>query len=134
MLTTKTRLGILSATVLAMLLVPATMAMATAQRCSDAACANVVGSGLTVDYMQGWSVNSGSVPNAGVHIEIEGPSGLIKNCPSYTIPAGGKGPVCQWNPTPGKTVPAGSYCAVAWVYDGILGYQSIGTACINVQK
>jgi hypothetical protein len=125
-------LGILALAPALLLTLPATTAWASGTGCDGNGldtCVHVQGTGLYVDYMSAWTVNTTSRTVTGLHIELHGPTGLLKNCPSFTLAAGQTSPICTW--TPKGDVRAGNYCATLWQY--IAGtYDNDGTLCANI--
>jgi hypothetical protein len=138
MLTLMARLGtIIAAALLAMAFaLPMSAAMASGRSCQQEAngpldtCADLNGSGLHINYLQGSVYNEriGNQPN--VHIELTGPRGLIKNCASTTVPSGGT-IYCTWSPNANE--PAGNYCVTSWQYESG-SYIERGHACVDVHS
>jgi hypothetical protein len=124
------------AALLAIFLLPASAAMASAQVCSGGGgiseCTYVNGTGLHINYMKGWGHNNFGNRSGPVHIELEGPPGLIKNCAAVTLPPGGNTPNCVWSPN--RTVTAGNYCSTAWELTSPGHYHKWGTACVDVHS
>jgi hypothetical protein len=99
----------------------------------DTECTSVVGSGLKITSISGY-FDAADLPYNGLHIEIFGPKGLIKNCPQYNQTTE-IGPTCSWtNPSPNTNEPAGNYCTEAWQNQGSNGYSGISTLCIDVHS
>ena len=94
-------------------------------------CVHVQGTGLFVDYVSGWAKNNSVNGFTGLHIEIEGPAGRLKNCSSFTLGSGQTSPTCKW--TRNGYVRAGNYCATLWQWDGS-GYLNLGTPCVDVHR
>jgi hypothetical protein len=96
-------------------------------------CTTVVGGGLKITSISGYTVNYLRGSQSNMHVEIYGPNGLIKNCAPFTLPGGGQGPTCTWNnPNPNATMTAGDYCSVAWQYQGNNYYEEGAPECIGV--
>jgi hypothetical protein len=96
-------------------------------------CTTVVGSGLKITSVSGYTLNYARSSLSNMHVEIYGPNGLIKNCSPFTLPGGGQGPTCTWtNPSPNATMTAGDYCSVAWQYQGNNYYAEGAPECIGV--
>ncbi len=136
----KARLGItMGVAVLAagFAVLPANHALASGGSCQPEAngnlvtCVYVSGSGLHVNYVQG-SVNNGGVGDQlKVHIELTGPHGLIKNCPSTTV--GSLDTIyCTWPPNANET--AGNYCATSWQLLPNGKQHEQGHACLDVHS
>lgn len=96
-------------------------------------CTTVIGSGLKITSISGYTVNDGTATEKNMHVQIYGPNGTIKNCGTFTLPLGGFGPTCTWtNPSPNATEPAGSYCSVTWQRESDGTYRDSGAECIGV--
>lgn len=99
----------------------------------DTECTSVVGTGLKITSISGYFY-AADLPVNGIHIEIYGPRGLIKNCGQYNQTTK-HGPTCTWtNPSPNTNEPAGSYCTEAWQNQGSNGYSSLSVECIGVHS
>lgn len=83
-------------------------------------CTSLTSSGKHIDSLSGWAENLPedfplSYPD--VHIELYGPKGLIKNCPSISNWSPGQTTLtCTWSPN--DTRAAGNYCSRVWSYIG----------------
>jgi hypothetical protein len=116
----------------------ASPAMASATNCNQPMplsvqeCTAISGSGLHINSMSGWanSYQAYVIPN--VHIELEGPNGLIKNCSQHNVPIGGSTPVCTWSPNHNEK--AGLYCSTAWEHPSGGGYVKIASVCVDVHS
>jgi hypothetical protein len=100
-------------------------------------CTSVVGKGLIIEHISG--VTFSNVPFAidRVHIQIYGPNGTLKNCPSFRLPGFGKGKTCLWtNPHPHIKVKAGNYCSKAWEETSTkpVHFTELSAECIKVKK
>jgi hypothetical protein len=96
-------------------------------------CTTVNGSGLKINWIQGFEKVTVDGNNWPTHIEIYGPNGLIKNCGTYTTPKTGNGPTCTWrNPSPGTSMRAGDYCAATWL--NVNGNWEETPECIGVHS
>jgi hypothetical protein len=116
---------------------PATPALATAgPNCITQnweVCVYVNGSGLHINYMKGWMRNNSVDATSPMHIELEGPNGLIKNCATFVAPGRSNGPNCQWSPN--RNVTAGRYCTTLWEYQAAFNeWINWGTECIDVHS
>ncbi|HEX5113967.1 MAG TPA: hypothetical protein VFW65_02095 [Pseudonocardiaceae bacterium] len=95
-------------------------------------CVNITGSGLHINSMKGWVHNKTGMRWAGLHIELKGPKGLIKNCPQFALANNLNSPNCIWSPNANE--PAGSYCTILWfrLQDGT--FVSEGSKCAGVHR
>lgn len=95
-------------------------------------CTTVIGSGLKITSISGFTVDDGGIQEKNMHVEIYGPKGVIKNCGTFTLNYP-NGPTCTWtNPSPNTNEPAGSYCSVTWQLESNGTYQDSGAECIGV--
>src|SRR4029077_615811 len=95
-------------------------------------CTKVVGTGLKITSLTGYFVAYGPLSN--VHIELYGPHGLIKNCPTFNT-NGGTSPYCIWtNPHPTVNQTGGNYCSEGWQLIAPGDYGSLGVECIDVHS
>jgi len=93
----------------------------------------VIGTGLKITSISGFTVNDVNVAEKNMHVQIYGPNGTIKNCGTFTLPAGSTGPTCTWtNPSPNTNETAGNYCSVTWQLESDGTYQDSGAECIGV--
>jgi hypothetical protein len=93
----------------------------------------VIGSGLKVTSISGFTVNEVNVALPNMHVEIYGPNSLIKNCGTFTSEPGVNGPACTWtNPSPNTNETAGNYCSVTWQLESNGAYQDSGAECTGV--
>lgn len=95
-------------------------------------CVNITGTSLHVDSMKGWMRNNTSDSLPGLHIEMTGPHGLIKNCPSsgsWYIYPNSNSPNCIWSPNANET--GGTYCVILWQYQSG-SYVAVGRECVKV--
>ena len=111
---------------------PGQLAYASAQSCTQSvdlhSCDAINGSGLHINSQTGTVINeSGSAAN-GIHIELSGPHGLIKNCAQVNIGGGGT-TSCTWSPNANET--AGNYCSDTW-QDVSGKFTDRGHACVDV--
>jgi hypothetical protein len=96
-------------------------------------CTTVIGTGLKITSISGFTVNDVNVAEKNMHVQIYGPNGTIKNCGTFTVQAASNGPTCTWtNPSPNTNEPAGSYCSVTWQLESNGTYQDSGAECIGV--
>lgn len=114
---------------------PASPAMATGYACDYNTpvdtCDEVNGSGLLIEYMLG-SFGNGAQPTVtGIHIELSGPQGLIKNCPQTNV-LGFTTIYCRWDAA--GDVPGGYYCTTAWQQYVPGKYVELGRACVDVHR
>lgn len=117
-------------------------APATASGCNAASlaqwhnCTTVNGSGLKITSISGYGVSEVDGTLSNLHVEIYGPSGLIKNCGTFSIPGmGDTGPICSWtNPSPQASKRAGDYCSITWQYEGGTTYKAGGAECVGVHS
>ncbi len=117
-----------------LLVVPTTAAWASGTGCNDNSlytCIHVQGSGLYVDYIGVSTANQTNGAVSGLHFELHGPNGLIKNFPTFTAPYLGGSGYYKW--TRNGNVRGGNYCATLWQDVGGTYYND-GTACLNVHK
>jgi hypothetical protein len=136
-LTSRISIAATAAIVLSLIALPATPALASGQSCIDRnpgteICVYVGGSGLHINYVKGWARNNYSYTITGLHIELEGPPGLIKNCASFSLRSGTNSANCEWSPN--KNVTSGRYCATLWQSNGNGGYLDLGTPCVDVHS
>jgi len=110
---------------------PAQLAHASQQVCAQSvdldSCNDVTGSGLHITSMVATVYNEGDTAD-GIHIELSGPNGLIKNCAQVNIGGGGT-TSCSWDPNANET--AGNYCSDTW-QDVSGTYTDRGHACVDV--
>ena len=92
-------------------------------------CTYISRAGRDVEYMKGWMRNDKSDKQKAMHIELEGPNGLIKNCPTFSIGENSNSPNCVWSPNPPAHT-LGQYCTTLW-QDNYGQYINWGTECIN---
>jgi hypothetical protein len=117
---------------------PAHISPASAEDCMDGTgvsageCTYIDGVGNTVYYMQGLFINEGYITIYNIHIELTGPSGLIKNCTQVNVVAGTEAPVCQWSPEGPE--PFGTYCSYAWEGLGSNNYKEVAKSCVGVSE
>jgi hypothetical protein len=135
----RSRLGIAAGVALLApaIVLPASASQASAQSCyiygnpGFTTCVYVSGGGLYVNYVKGWTHNNTRSTWHNLHIEIEGPPGLLKNCSPFTLGPNATSPNCTW--TRNGTVTAGRYCSTLWWWNGS-GYLNFGTPCVNVHS
>jgi hypothetical protein len=98
-------------------------------------CTRVINHGLKVKSVSGHTTNLRPIPISGLHIEIYGPSGKIKNCGQFTLRPLGTSPVCTWhNPHPNKNVRKGNYCSRVWQKIGPGNYVDLSNECDPVSR
>jgi hypothetical protein len=96
-------------------------------------CTTVIGTGLKITSISGFTVNDVNVTEKNMHVQIYGPNGTIKNCGTFSVAGGAFGPTCTWtNPSPNTNEPAGDYCSVTWQLESNGTYQDSGAECIGV--
>jgi len=132
----KSRLAIVAGVALlaSAIAMPATTALASGQTCNESSlttCVYVEGSGLYVDYAQGWATDNTAFTYNNLHIEIEGPAGLLQNCGTFSLSYGQTSPSCFWERN--GDVEAGNYCATLWYYTNG-EYYNMGTPCVDVHS
>ncbi|HZR53785.1 MAG TPA: hypothetical protein VFB06_30290 [Streptosporangiaceae bacterium] len=135
----KARLGITTGVAImaaGFAVLPASQALASARSCQNEAngflegCANVNGSGLHINSLQGVVTNIGVGDQHMVHLELSGPHGLIKNCPTITV-GSLDSDSCTWSPNANET--AGSYCVTVWQFASNK-WVARAKACVGVHK
>jgi hypothetical protein len=94
-------------------------------------CVNITGTGLHIKTMKGWWRNESGVTLSGIHIELEGPNGRIKNGPTVTVRNDSNSPNVVWSPN--RNEKAGRYCSVAWYYEDH-HFVDLGGDCVSVRK
>ena len=95
-------------------------------------CTTVIGSGLKITSISGFTVNDSGLTEKNMHVQIYGPNGTIKNCGTFTLNSP-NGPTCTWtNPSPNTNETAGSYCSVTWQLESDGTYRDSGAECIGV--
>ena len=97
-------------------------------------CTKVSGSGLHINSLSGWAehLSYDITDYPSVHIELYGPDGHIKNCPSIDdFPPGYVTLTCTWSPNANEE--PGSYCSQTWSLIGTT-YKRLAWACIDVHK
>jgi len=65
-----------------------------------------------------------------VHLELSGPHGLIKNCPTITVGAFDND-YCTWSPNANET--AGRYCVTVWQFASHK-WNARAHACVAVHE
>jgi hypothetical protein len=113
---------------------PATTAWASGSSCDGNSlytCVHVQGTGLYVDEVDGGTVNTTAGTVTGLHIELHGPNGLLKNSPTFSLASLQGSADYTWNHH--GNVTGGNYCATLWQLIGSTYYND-GTACLDVHK
>jgi hypothetical protein len=97
-------------------------------------CTTVVGSGLRISSISGWTVNNTSSTFDNLHIEIYGPQGHLGNCNVFSLGNLATGPTCVWrNPSPLVDRVGGDYCSRVWQLFN--GRYTVGSSeCVNVHR
>jgi hypothetical protein len=115
---------------------PASPAVAAGSWCHPATqsfpqpCISTTGTGLYIGTLSGWGNNATLISYQGVHIELYGPNGLIKNCPDFNLSPGYSTPVCSWSPNHNE--PAGTYGQTIWLRTGTNSYRSLSGITVGV--
>jgi hypothetical protein len=95
-------------------------------------CINITGSGLHVDSIKGWVHNGTGIRWSGLHIELTGPHGHIKNCAVFALSNNQNSPNCTWSPNANEA--SGSYCTTLWWEFQPGYYDNEGTKCAGVHS
>lgn len=119
----------------------ASPAMASASACGGggfnnpyyAVCTDVNGAGLHINSLSGQFFNHYVDTGVkGVHIQLYGPMGTIKNCPEVNVGRQSHGPKCIWSPN--RNEPAGNYCSRAWERLSATNFRQLALVCITVHR